>query len=133
MKKWIVVIVLLTLALAACSSEGVYARAYTASGDGTREIDLSRTNSFQRNADLNVVVELNSHDSDVEVEVTFYNPDGNQVGDPLVATAASGVGTVVLGLDWEARPGGDLWPDGAWKAVVRIDGEEVETLDFSVG
>lgn len=133
MKRMIFVVILLALALSACSGGEVYKNAYTASGDGTNEIDLSKTKQFQKNADLNVVVKLNSHDSDVEVEATFIDPAGQQVGDTLKVTAAENVGTVVLGLDWEANPNQELWNDGAWRVEIRIDGKEVETLDFAVG
>lgn len=133
MKRLIFVLALFTLALSACSGGGVYDQSYMASGDGTHMVDLNQTSQFPRNEDLNAVIKLNSHDSSVEVKATFFDPDSNQVGDPLVATADEDTGTVVLGLDWEAKEDGEFWDEGVWKAVIEVDGEEVDTLEFTVG
>jgi hypothetical protein len=133
MKQIVIVLILVAVALTACTSDGVYDQAYTASGDGTNELELNRTEQFPRNEDLNVVVKLNSHDSDVEVVATFFDPDGDQVGDPLSVTADQNVGTVVLGLDWEGKGDEEFWEDGRWRVQIDVDGEEVDTLEFRVG
>lgn len=133
MKRLILLLALVALGLTACSGGGAYDRAYTASGDGRNELELSRTRQFRSNDDLNVVVKLNTHDSDVEVKVIFINSNSQQEGDPLVVVAGPNTGTVVLGLDWESKPDGELWRSGSWEAVIEVDGEEVERLSFEVG
>lgn len=138
MKRMLVIVGLLLMVLTACGgSEGVYDRAYVASGDGTNELELNRTKNLRQNDDFNVVVKLNSHDSDVEVTATFFRPDGTQEGDALTAVAGENVGTVVIGLDWDTRPVDDegeipLWTEGTWEVVIEVDGEEVERLNFTV-
>lgn len=133
MKQIVIVLILVAVALTACAGDGIYDQAYTASGDGTNELELNKTEQFPRNEDLNVVVKLNSHDSDVEVVATFFDPDGDQVGDPLTVTADQNVGTVVLGLDWEGKGDEEFWEDGRWSVSIEVDGEEVDTLEFRVG
>lgn len=138
MKRMLVIVgLLLMMVLTACGGDGVYDRAYTASGDGTNELELNRTRNFRQNDDFNVVIKLNSHDSDVEVTATFFRPDGTQEGNALTSIAAENVGTVVIGLDWDTRPVDDegeipLWTEGTWEVVIEVDGEEVERLSFTV-
>ena len=138
MKRLIVIVGLLLMVLTACGgSDGVYDRAYVASGDGTNELELNRTKNLRQNDDFNVVIKLNSHDSDVEVTATFFRPDGTQEGNALTAVASENVGTVVIGIDWDARPVDDegeipLWTEGTWEVVIEVDGEEVERLSFTV-
>ncbi len=138
MKRMLVIVGLLLMVLTACGgSEGVYNRAYVASGDGTNELELNRTKNLRQNDDFNVVIKLNAHDSDVEVTATFFRPDGTQEGDALTAVAGENVGTVVIGLDWDTRPVDDegeipLWTEGTWEVVIEVDGEEVERLNFTV-
>lgn len=133
MKQIVIVLILAAVTLTACGSDGIYDQAYTASGDGTNELELNKTEQFPRNEDLNVVVKLNSHDSDVEVVATFFDPEGQQVGDSLSVTADQNVGTVVLGLDWEGKGDEEFWEDGRWTVNIEVDGEEVDSLDFRVG
>lgn len=138
MKRMLVIVGLLLMVLTACGGgDGVYASAYTASGDGTNELELNRTKNLRQNDDFNVVIKLNSHDSDVEVTATFFRPDGTQEGDALTAIAGENVGTVVIGLDWDTRPVDDegeipLWTEGTWEVVIEVDGEEVDRLSFTV-
>jgi hypothetical protein len=139
MKRLIFVMTLLLLVLTACGGGGAYERAYVASGDGTNELELSQTEQFRSADDMNVVVKLNSHDSNVEVQAVFYNPDELPVGDPLTVTAGENVSTVVLGLDWETTTLRDennqpaIWQPGSWSVEIFVDGEKVDTLDFRVG
>jgi hypothetical protein len=127
-------LVVLTLTLSACGGE-VYSRSYTASGDGTNPNSLVENNGqFLVTDDLNVVVKLNTHSDDVEVEARFFGPENVPVGDPLKTTASKDVGTVLLGLDFETRPDTTTdWPRGAYKVEVYVDGERVETINFEVG
>lgn len=138
MKRMLIIVGLLLMILTACGgSEGVYDRAYVASGEGTNELELNRTRNFRQNDDLNVVVKLGNHDSDVEVTATFFRPDGTQEGDALKVIASDNVGTVVLGLDWDLRPANEegeipLWAEGTWEIVIEVDGEEVEKLTLVI-
>ncbi|NDJ86616.1 MAG: hypothetical protein GYB66_12075 [Chloroflexi bacterium] len=120
--------------LSGCSS-GVYSLAYVARGDSTNLLGLTKTVSFPSNEDLNVIVKLNEHDDPVDVEVTFYRPDG-EIENTLQYTAVPGVGTVVLGLDWEQKQENsedeERWVTGRWIVKIKIDGEEVDELDFRV-
>lgn len=126
-----IIALLLPLVLSACGG-GVYELAYTARGDSTNVIGLTKTNQFQSTDDLNVVVKLKSHNDPVEVSVEFFDPAGNAEGDVLKTVANKEVGSVVLGLDWEARPSKENWQSGSWKAIVSIDGEKLEELSFRV-
>jgi hypothetical protein len=117
--------------LTACSGE-VFDRAYTASGDGQNEYELTKDEQFNPTDDFNVVVKLNKHDEMVEVVARFIDPNQEILQEPS-ASAPSEVGTVVLGVDYEART--DLpnqWVVGRYKVEVLIDGEIVETLFFRV-
>ncbi len=134
--KRILIAALLLLILNACSSE-VYSLAYTARGDSNNMVALTQTDLLQRTDDLNVVVKLNSHDDSVTVSATFYNPDDEQVGEVLTTTADPDVGVVVLGLDYESRPGEedeeeDTWQLGTWRVDIEVDGEQVESLSFKI-
>lgn len=121
----------LVLILSACGG-GVYQVSYTARGDGTEILSLTQTDQFQATDDLNVVVKFKSHNDPVEVSVKFLNPEGNQEGETLRATADREVGSVVLGLDWDARPEAEEWATGTWYAEVSVDGEQEARLRFRV-
>lgn len=117
--------------LAGCSG-GVFDRAYTASGDGQQEQELTPDDLFTPTDDLNVVVKLNKRDQTVEVLARFLDPN-KDVLQEIKTDAPSEVGTVVLGIDYESR--GDLpneWLVGPYEVKILIDGEEVETLFFKV-
>ncbi|NDJ84649.1 MAG: hypothetical protein GYB66_02080 [Chloroflexi bacterium] len=121
----------LVLMLSACSGE-VFDIAYTARGDSTNLLAVTKTDNFQRTDDVNVVVKLSGHDGDVEVQVKFINPEGGQEGETLTAVVPEDVGTVVLGLDWEQRPSQEPWEAGSWSAEVYVDGEMVHELEYRV-
>lgn len=129
--KRILLGVVLILILGACSGD-VYSVSYTARGDSGHIMGLTQTDLFQRNDDINVVVKLNEHDDDVDVAVTFINPDGEQEGDTITTTADSETGVVILGLDWDTRPGELDWQSGDWRVEVSVDGETVEELEFRI-
>lgn len=119
----------MALLLAACSSVP-YDSAYLAAGDGTQPDELSRTTVFQPDDDLNVVVELNSHNREIPVQAIFTTPSGAEyTTDPFEADETAG--QVVLGLDWEGM-GGELWPEGEWTVAVLVDEKQKETLRFRV-
>jgi hypothetical protein len=122
---------LLPLVLSSCGG-GAYELAYTARGDSTNILGLTLTNQFQATDDLNIVVKLKSHDEPVEVAVAFFNPTGAQEGETIKTTVDKEVGSIVLGLDWESRPGGQPWETGSWRAEVRVNGEKTEELIFRV-
>ncbi|MFP4322334.1 MAG: hypothetical protein ACLFTK_07765 [Anaerolineales bacterium] len=118
-------------ALAACSGD-VYERAYTASGDGNRERDLNQTEQFLGNDDLNVVIKLSRRGDPVIINTRFIDPNGD-VLEEITAEADSDIGTVVMGVDYEARQ--DIpneWLSGRYRVEVRVDGELVDTLFFRV-
>jgi hypothetical protein len=118
--------------LAGCSGE-VFDRAYTASGDGQKERELTPDELFTPTDDLNVVVKLNKHDDSVEVIARFLDPNDDVLQEVKAEDVPSEVGTVVLGIDYESR--GDLpnqWIVGPYRVKILIDGEEVETLFFRV-
>lgn len=125
---------LMVLSLSACSSE-IYNLSYTASGDSTNPNALvDNSGQFLVTDDLNVVIRLNQHNDDVEVEARFFAPGDDPLGDPLKTTASKDVGTVVLGLDFETRPDQTTdWPRGDYKVEIFVDGEKVETISFEVG
>jgi hypothetical protein len=121
--------VLAGLLLAGCAADPVDS-VYTASGDGTKPADLTKTSVFKPDDDLNVVVTLNSHDHELAVYAVFTAPTGETYPtDELEADVT--VGKVVLGLDWEAM-GGQLWPEGEWSVAVYVDQEQKETTTFRV-
>ncbi len=129
--KRILLGIVLILILGACSGD-VYSVSYTARGDSTNFMGLTQTTLFQRTDDINVVIKLNEHDDDVEVSATFYNPSNEQEGETQSARANGETGVVVLGLDWETRPGERDWDSGDWHVEVRVDGELVEELEFRI-
>ncbi|WP_119067464.1 hypothetical protein [Aggregatilinea lenta] len=119
----------LVVVLAACGSAGVR-EAYTALGDGARPVDLTRTASFDANDDLNLVVTLNAHRDAVPVFATLIDPAGvSYTTDSIEASRTAG--QIVLGLDFEAF-GQPQWTPGDWTAVVFVDGEQAQTLRFTV-
>ena len=117
-------------AVAACGVSPPLRSAYTASGDGTRPQDLARTTVFRADDDLNVVVELNTHSRALDVSAIFIAPTGEQYATDTLE-AGDTVGTVVLGLDWEAQ-GTVTWPPGEWRVDVYIDDTLEKTLYFMV-
>lgn len=117
--------------LAGCSGQ-VFDRAYTASGEGSREQDLKPDEQFSPSEDLNVVIKLNQRRSTVEVLARFIDPNGDML-DEIRTEAPSSVGTVVMGLDYEARTDiGNTWQTGPYRVEISIDGELAETLFFRV-
>lgn len=117
--------------LSACSG-GVYARAYTASGDGQRETDLSADSQFSPTDDLNVVIKLNRRDETVKLVARFIDPNG-EVLQEISADAPKSVGTVVMGVDYEGRADQvNQWIKGRYKVEILIDEKLVDTLFFRV-
>jgi hypothetical protein len=137
-------LLLLVFVLAACGGD-TYNYAYTASGDSLNATDLTRTTQFRSSDDINLVVRLNTHEDNVDVEARFYTGSGADrrlFGDALKVTVGEDVGTVVLGLDFDTYYNSNYdpvenpnptWPSGGWDVEVFVDGEQVETLDFNVG
>lgn len=129
MKRMSLVLVVLALLLTACSS-GTVRDAYTASGDANTPDDLSRTDTFRADDDLNVVVTLNAHTRSLPVYAVFTAPSGSVYGtDTLEADET--VGEILLGLDWELS-GGLSWPAGEWTVDIVVDDNVEETLTFTV-
>ncbi|HLA43257.1 MAG TPA: hypothetical protein VJZ27_07470 [Aggregatilineales bacterium] len=117
--------------LSACSG-GVYDRAYTASGDGQSEDELSADEQFAPDDDLNVVIKLNRRDDSAHVMTRFIDPNGELLQE-IEADAAENVGTVVMGVDFEAKADQvNLWTAGRYTVEVLLDGEKVDTLFFRV-
>jgi hypothetical protein len=117
--------------LAACSGQ-VFERAYIAAGDGQREQDLTADEQFTPTEDINVVIKLNRRDESVEVLARFIDPNGD-ILEEIQAEAPSNVGTVVLGLDYQARADvGNEWLRGRYQVDILMDGETVQTLYFRV-
>lgn len=127
-------IIFLSVGLSACGgSDTAFDSAYTASGDDENANSLFRTSQFRRTDGINVVVELKQRDEEAEVEVRFFYGTQNTPWErPLKAVAASDVGTVVLKLDFDTKGDATSWPEGGWQADVYVDGEKVETLDFTI-
>lgn len=120
----------LALLLAACGTGEMVKSAHTAAGDGTRPSDLTRTQTFRHDDDLNVVIMLNSHRRELEVSAVFNAPAGGTYATDTLE-ADENVGEVVLGLDWEAQ-NGEPWAAGEWNVEVLVDGDVEETLTFTV-
>ena len=120
-----------SILLTACGGE-VYARSYMASGDGLNETDLTADEQFSGTDDLNVVVKLNRHGETANIEARFIDPNGD-VLEAITAEAPEEVGTVVLGIDFEARDDqGNEWLSGRYRVEIVIDDELVDTLFFRV-
>ena len=119
------------LLLAACGGD-TFERAYTASGEGLRESELSPDEQFTGDDDLNVVVKLNRHGEDVNVEAVFYDPNG-EVLERIETIATDEIGTVVLGIDYDLRDDQvNRWITGRYRVEVFLDDELMETLFFRV-
>ena len=141
MKRLVFLFGLLVLGLTACGGD-VYDVAYTARGDSTNFLALTQTELFQRTDDLNVVVKLGSHKDRVEVAATFFRPCDTQSedcvstevqeGETLRTTVGANVGTVLLGLDYEAQPEVDEWITGTWRIEIEVDSEMVDELTFRI-
>jgi|GEM_PF-6110940 len=117
--------------LAACSGEA-YDRAYTASGDGMREVELTADEQFTPTEDLNLVVKLNRRDGEVDVRARFIDPNGDLL-EEVSAEADEDVGTVVLGLDFQSRNDQvNQWLSGRYTIELFLDDEQVDTLFFRV-
>jgi hypothetical protein len=136
--KVLFTISLLTLfLLSACAGGGAYSLAYPASGSSGNLLGVTQSESFRRNEDLNIVVKLNDHDG-VTVQVDFYEPGNDEADHSLEAEVDGDTGSVLLGLDFEQYvqqfpPEAEIeWPTGTWTAVIFIDGEEVDRVDFTV-
>lgn len=120
------------LFLAACSGGQPFDRAYIAAGDGQREQDLTADEQFTSTEDINVVIKLKKRDDSVHVAAEFIDPNGDTL-ETIEADAPDNVGTVVLGLDYQARADvGNEWRDGRYEVKIRIDQETVATLYFRV-
>lgn len=132
MRQFFVFILILCL-LSACSG-GVYDRAYTASGDGNQESELREDEQFTTTDDLNVVIKLGNHEENVKVVARFIDPNGDLLQE-VSAEAEGDVGTVVLGVDyeaWEASQAGNQWIVGRYGVEIIVDGEKVDTVYFRV-
>lgn len=122
---------LLACLLAACGGE-VYERAYTAAGQGLAERDLRPDAQFSTRDDLNVVVKLNPHDGSVDVTALFIDPNGDPFQE-ITQAASDQTGTVIFGLDFEARGDqNDEWLRGRYQVDILIDGDRADTLYFRV-
>ena len=124
-----IVLIVWVLVLSACGSE-VVSNMYTASGDATNPDELTATRSFQPDDDLNVVLELGSHNRELPVYAVFEAPTGDSY-DTQVIEADAATAKVLLGLDWEGQEGA-LWPAGAWTVRVFVDDEQQESVTFTV-
>ena len=117
--------------LAACSGS-IYDRAYTASGDGQTEAELSDDEQFAPDDDLNVVIKLNRRDEPALLTARFIDPNGELL-EEVKAQAGSNVGTVVMGVDFEAKSDQvNQWLVGRYTVEILIDDEQVDTLFFRV-
>jgi hypothetical protein len=127
---WLFVIAAaVSVLLAGCANAPVKS-VYTASGDGTKPADLTKTDVFLPDDDLNVVITLNAHNHELVIYAVFTAPTGETYPtDDLEADMT--VGEVVLGLDWEAMAG-QMWPEGDWSVAVFVDEEQRETAGFRV-
>lgn len=130
MKRAAVFLGLCALILVACGGGATVAEVYTASGDATNPDELTTTNRFAPDDDLNVVVRLNPHTDTLALRAVFAGPDGTQIStDTLEADPT--VGEALLGLDWEAQ-GITGWAAGNWQVEVFVSDASHTTLDFTV-
>lgn len=119
------------LVLSACSGK-VYERAYVASGEGNQENELREDEQFTITDDFNVVIKLNEHEEVVKVMARFVDPNGD-VMEEISTEAGSSVGTLVLGIDYEARTDTtNQWIVGRYKVDIFVDDEKVDTVFFRV-
>jgi hypothetical protein len=133
MKKIFLILpfLLIVTLLSACRQEA-FARAYIAAGDGTREQDLTPDEQFTPSEDFNVVVKLHRRAKTVEVLARFIDPNGDLL-EEIRTDAPDNVGTVVLGVDYQARRDTvNTWLRGRYTVELFVDGEQVETLYFRV-
>ena len=124
----LVLLLLLALFLSACGVAAPVRSVYTASGDGTKPDDLTRTTTFNADDDLNVVVTLNAHSRELAVHAVFTDPAGT-VYETDVIEADETVANVVLGLDWEARLA-EPWPTGEWAVEIFVGGDREKSTKF---
>ncbi|MCZ7547151.1 MAG: hypothetical protein M5R40_28140 [Anaerolineae bacterium] len=99
---------------------------YTAAGDGVKPEELTATDVFTTDDDLNIVVTVSRA---AEVTAVFTLP-GDLSGEDGPVSLAAGESRV-FGLDWESY--GEPWPAGAGTVEVLVGGEVVETLTFTIG
>lgn len=119
------------LLLAACSGE-IYDRTYTASGEGDEEHELREDEQFTTTDDLNVVIKLNGHEETVEVMVRFIDPNGDILQE-MRTEADNTIGTIVMGIDYEARADTtNQWIVGRYKVDIFVDEKKVDTVFFRV-
>jgi hypothetical protein len=131
LKKYSIWLLPLLLLLVGCSGK-VYDRAYTASGQGQQESEMTADEQFSPRDDLNVVIKLNRHDDPVDITVRFTDPNGDLLQE-IEGTASDDVGTVVMGVDFEGRSDvGNEWIIGRYEVDILVDGEEVDRLFFRV-
>ena len=128
-KKTLFLFTLGILLLAACSSE-VYDRSFTASGDGQREQDLAKDEQFSPTDDLNVVIKLNRHDDPASIVARFIDPNGDEL-ELIQAEAPNTVGTVTMGIDFDARADSiNQWVSGRYQVELTINDELVDTFGY---
>lgn len=119
------------LLLAACSGE-IYDRTYTASGEGDEEHELREDEQFTTTDDLNVVIKLNGHEETVEVMARFIDPNGDILQE-MRTEADNTIGTIVMGIDYEARADTtNQWIVGRYKVDIFVDEKKVDTVFFRV-
>ncbi len=102
--------------------------AYTAAGDSYTADQLTRTEVFATDDDLNVVLSLQNLAEPATVTALFCSPDGDS-WDGGVNTLDNG-GPYLLGLDWESS--GVAWTPGFWFVEVMIDDSVELTIGFTV-
>ncbi|MBN2305291.1 MAG: hypothetical protein JXQ72_12470, partial [Anaerolineae bacterium] len=86
--------------------------------------------TFRADDDLNVVVTLGAHNRELPIYAVFTAPSGIAYATDVL-DADETVGTVLLGLDWEAQ-GANFWPVGDWQVDVYIDDARESRVSFTV-
>lgn len=101
---------------------------YTAAGDSYYAAELTQTDVFRTDDDLNVVFRVQNVDAEVTVAGVFCAPDGTyqDAGDSTVEAG----GPYLLGIDWEYE--GVPWVTGDWTVEVYVDGSVEIVLAFTV-
>lgn len=115
-------------ALSGPTSADTLTGVYAAAGDSYYVEELTRTTTFARDDDMNIVFELRNTGGPATVAGVFCAPDGS------VLDAGEGEfevgGPFLIGLDWEFYNA--AWQPGAWYAEVYVNGALALTLAFNV-
>jgi hypothetical protein len=100
-----------------------------AAGDSFEPDELTPTDTFEPDDDLNILFEVEGLTLPTTVTALFCGPDGNLV--EFDERRVTDGGPYLLGLDWEAIS--EKWAAGEWFAELYVEGDLEAVLYFTVG